>query len=678
MSKSTRNKNKKKLLKISLLGLASLMAVFVAGYFALFLKASLFVDDFLIIKRHLSERASIDADLKQKNTELIEYCDVTVVGGGAGGTAAAIQSARLGVSTCLIEETDWLGGMLTSAGVSAIDGRPDTPSGIFNEFLQNLKDYYSEQNRLHETGQCAVSYFCFEPSVGNRILKTMADIPRLHIFYNSSVDRVYRTGNLIEGVRFIDSSGNRNIVRSKVTIDATDFGDLMFMGNIPFDLGPDDDGKDLHPGERCLQPLTYVAVLQKRNESSIIPRPPNYNERDHVCTVKNPLCPSSNSLFDLNKLSTYGKLPGNKLMINIPSHSYGNDFHATANHLELHTRDEILQKSKEKTLGYIYFIQNHLGFEKYGLSREFGTEDRLAKIPYIRESRRLRGVERLKLSDVLPSSNGRANVLEDGIAIGDYPIDLHFCEQGTGDIFYALPPYQIPYGVAVPEKVDGFLAAEKNISVSHVVNGTTRLQPVVMSIGQAVGAAAALSVKNNVQPREIDVQELQKHLIEAKSHPFFYKDLPLDHFAYPYVVKLSLGGGVRGYENLTFQPNNPIRKRDFRSLLLNSFSSFGASGEILNRIYGERLLTGTGYIKRDEAVQILSRLASLFPSPSRIGKTSFSDVSLNTTPFYYSIIAAADAGVVNPRQRFFRPKDALTRAEAVALVARTLNVINSE
>lgn len=48
--------------------------------------------------------------------------DILVVGGGTGGTAAAIQAARRGISTVLVSEFAWLGGMLTTAGVSAPDG----------------------------------------------------------------------------------------------------------------------------------------------------------------------------------------------------------------------------------------------------------------------------------------------------------------------------------------------------------------------------------------------------------------------------------------------------------------------------------------------------------------------------------------------------------------------------
>ena len=51
-----------------------------------------------------------------------ERYDVVIVGGGASGTAAGLQAARMGARTLIVEEFDWLGGMLTSAGVSATDG----------------------------------------------------------------------------------------------------------------------------------------------------------------------------------------------------------------------------------------------------------------------------------------------------------------------------------------------------------------------------------------------------------------------------------------------------------------------------------------------------------------------------------------------------------------------------
>src|SRR5215217_6772361 len=63
------------------------------------------------------------AVLKVGDTTAAEQieCDVLVAGGGMGGVAAALAAARRGCRTCLIEETDWLGGQLSAQGVSALD-----------------------------------------------------------------------------------------------------------------------------------------------------------------------------------------------------------------------------------------------------------------------------------------------------------------------------------------------------------------------------------------------------------------------------------------------------------------------------------------------------------------------------------------------------------------------------
>jgi len=116
-----------------------------------------------------------------------EY-DVVIVGGGASGITAAIQSSRLGSKTLLIEKTDWLGGMLTSAGVSAMDGNYNMPSGFIKEFRDSLVSYYGSLENL-KTGW--VSNIMFEPSVGNKILNSIAQTQdNLEIVFNSSVKKL--------------------------------------------------------------------------------------------------------------------------------------------------------------------------------------------------------------------------------------------------------------------------------------------------------------------------------------------------------------------------------------------------------------------------------------------------------------------------------------------------------
>ena len=67
-----------------------------------------------------------------------EHIDVLVVGGGASGISAGVQTARMGVPVMVVEETPWVGGMLTSAGVSCIDGNYKLQGGIFGEFADSL------------------------------------------------------------------------------------------------------------------------------------------------------------------------------------------------------------------------------------------------------------------------------------------------------------------------------------------------------------------------------------------------------------------------------------------------------------------------------------------------------------------------------------------------------------
>jgi hypothetical protein len=66
---------------------------------------------------------------------------------------------------------------------------------------------------------------------------------------------------------------------------------------------------------------------------------------------------------------------------------------------------------------------------------------------------------------------------------------------------------------------DGLLVCEKNISVSHIANGSTRLQPVVMNIGQAAGMAAALGVELGCQPRDLPVRRIQEALLQDAVAP---------------------------------------------------------------------------------------------------------------------------------------------------------------
>ena len=119
-----------------------------------------------------------------------ECYDVVIVGGGASGTAAGLQAARMGARTLIVEEFDWLGGMLTSAGVSATDGNYRLRGGIWDEFRTELARHYGCDSALM-TGW--VSNVLFEPSVGDSIFKRLvAREPKLTVWYRSAAETAER------------------------------------------------------------------------------------------------------------------------------------------------------------------------------------------------------------------------------------------------------------------------------------------------------------------------------------------------------------------------------------------------------------------------------------------------------------------------------------------------------
>ena len=152
--------------------------------------------------------------------------DVLIIGGGASGSAAGIQSARLGAKTLIVEETPWLGGMITSAGVSAFDGNKHAlGGGIFGELRKRIEDYYGGPEKTF-TGW--ISLTCFEPKVGKDFLHELASAEEnLTIWFETKLIRILKEKNKIVGAVVKQKDGTELKVTAKVTIEATEFGDVL-------------------------------------------------------------------------------------------------------------------------------------------------------------------------------------------------------------------------------------------------------------------------------------------------------------------------------------------------------------------------------------------------------------------------------------------------------------------
>lgn len=481
-----------------------------------------------------------------------ETYDVVVIGGGVSGTAAGIRAARLGAQTLIVEQGPWLGGMLTSAGVSATDGNYRLRGGMWGELRDSLEAHYGGAQSL-KTGW--VSNLLFEPSVGARIFRAMADNEEaLTVKFETRATSIERTDG---GWRLtLEGAEGRQTVECKVLIDGTELGDVAAQLGVKYDIGMESrhvTGEDIAPEEAngIIQDLTMVMILKDYGRDMTIERPADYDSTLFACACDNAICRTpkeANRLWSKQMMMTYGRLPNGKIMINWPIE--GNDYYVNMIEMNDEERAEAVAKAKAHTLNFLYFIQHDLGLNTlYLADDEFPTEDLMPLMPYHRESRRTVGEVRFKLNHITDPYD--FTLYRTAIAVGDYPVDQHHTRYTGWEAlpnlyFHSIPSYGLPMGVLLPKEVDGLIVAEKSISVSNIVNGSTRLQPVVLQIGEAAGIVAALAVKQGIEPREVAVREVQREVLAGGGYLLPFLDLPATDPHFGAIQRVGVTGIIEG------------------------------------------------------------------------------------------------------------------------------------
>ena len=526
--------------------------------------------------------------------------EVLVVGGGASGVAAAIQAARSGTKVILVEETSWLGGMISAAGVSATDGNHRLPSGIWGEFRQQLYDHYGGAEAV-ATGW--VSNTHFEPHIAKQVWQEMVRAePNIEVKFGYWPTKVIKQDQDLQGVVFLDSALNELTIKAEVIIEATELGDVLAMAGVEFETGISTAEE---PHNDLVQDLTFTAIVKDfgAGADKSIPMPPNYDASEYDCICREVCENPSEDLLDCATVLNYAELPNKKFLLNWPRS--GNDYYVNAIPLSREDRAAEYERAKERSLGLLYFLQQEAGYKNLGLAEdEFPTNDLLPLIPYHREARRIKGVLRLETSDLVdPYADYARTYYRDAIAVGDYPLDHHHLElkEVPEENFPPIPSFSVPYGCLIPKKMDGLIVAEKSISVSHIVNGATRLQPCVLLIGQAAGAAAALAVELQQKPRDIPIRRLQQRLLDANCWLLPFIDVPPAHPYFLAIQRIGLSSGLRGkgipyqWANQTwFYPDSLIQANTW----LIAISIYG--------VKPSAKLTGQSRVSRKEALESLA------------------------------------------------------------------------
>ncbi|TJY44544.1 FAD-dependent oxidoreductase [Cohnella pontilimi] len=500
--------------------------------------------------------------------------DIIVIGGGLGGCMAALAAAKAGTRVILTEETDWLGGQLTSQAVPP-DEHPWIESfgctATYREFRNRIRRYYYDEYPLKpevrdnprlNPGNGWVSRLCHEPRAALRVLNDMlapfVSNGRVLVCYGYRPVEAETDGDFVKSVTvFNDSTGDRLTLRGSFFLDATECGDLLPLAGVEYVTGSEARAEtgEPHAAESAdpldIQSVTHVFAMDYIEDGNFtIPKPEQY---DFWCTyvpsfstvpILSWMMPDANSEERMKEWSfmpdgvnpmplwTYRRIIDASIFadgfyecdITLVNWAQNDYFLGPVYDVPEEERRINLAGARQLSLSLMYWLQTEAprpdggkGYPGLRLRPDvLGTEDGLAKQPYIRESRRIKAVYTVTENDVSREVRGDQGIrrYKDSVGIGHYWLDLHPTTRTNKMCFIPTYPYEIPLGALLPIRLKNLLPAGKNIGTTQIANGCYRLHPTEWNIGESAGCLAAYAFQNEVTPHEVHGKphHLQKYL----------------------------------------------------------------------------------------------------------------------------------------------------------------------
>lgn len=452
--------------------------------------------------------------------------DLVVAGGGSGGFAAALASARRGLSVLLVERQSALGGTSTHAGVTGWEAGCGN-TGIPFELYKRLKKIphatgiyrlrrhccwpedgwfpggenvlvpglgYIDTCVRHALGTLdlrqdkksfreRIAGVVFEPQAMAMMMRTMlGETERVTILTETSVAKAEIAGRRVSGVT-LDSGAT---VRPRFFVDATGDGNLCTACGCELLQGQD-------AKTRFGEPAAPDAPVAKVNGVSLIFRVTRNRARDTVPVPTGSL-PDACWWRDSPGSAHTVQFPDGDLSINILPTMDGAEF------LRLG-----YAASYQECLKRLHFWWNwaQVRFPEWADMHICWIAPSLG----VRETRRTVCEYMLKQQDL--ESGLVRQQHPDIIAIADHPMDFH----GAGGHCQGVrSAYGIPYRCLIPKGFDNLLVSCRAAGLSSLAASSCRLSRTMMQLGQAAGVACALAVKRRVNLPSVSPEELRNEL----------------------------------------------------------------------------------------------------------------------------------------------------------------------
>lgn len=441
---------------------------------------------------------------------------------------AAVAAARAGLSVIIVTEDKHIGGLQTSGLGFTNAGQRPTIGGITKEFHQRILKYYVDKYGAGSAQVKASSdgYF-FEPHVAEQLWLGWLAEAGVKCAREQVIDTVEKNGARLSALR--TTSGRA--FKGRIFLDASYEGDLLALAKCGFHLGresrqqyseslagatypPEHAGRE----DRKLQPFDYRCCLTDVPENRVpFTEPPGYDPANYAWLVskrKNPV--------KLHQMLPLNMMPNRKTdsrTAEWPGKSW--DYIDTSRA----RRREIELAHRHHSAGYLWFLMTGPGLTqdlrddaaRWGLPKdEFTDNGHWPWHVYVREGRRLVGEYVMTQRDCIEE-----RFKEDSVGLCSWYLDVHpvelFKDGGKfvedGSIFTPVKPFEISWRSLLPKAAEAEnLLVPVALSSSHVAFSAIRVEPVWMILGQACGAAAALSLAADTPLHKLPAANLRAEL----------------------------------------------------------------------------------------------------------------------------------------------------------------------
>ena len=420
-----------------------------------------------------------------------EY-EVTVLGGGPAGIAAAVASARAGRRTLLIERYGFLGGMGTAAGVTNFCGLHANVHGEMHRVVQGVaSDLLARIDRLGGlNAPHLILGKIFAQAYDTAAYKIAADdllaAHKVDVLFHALGAGVVMQDDRRVHALMVETKAGRRAVRSDIFIDCSGDGDLAAWAGARFEVG-DNAGSMLYPSmmfrlngidpDKAGDAWRTIPALMQQAEAA----------GTHHFPRKGAIVRPQKSGIEWRVNFTQLARPDGSAVNGLEPDEL--------------TRGEI--DGRRQAIEAFNFLRTVPGFEKsyiVDLPPQLG----------IRETRRVVGGYMLDGKDVIGCAS-----FDDSIGVNGWPMESHV----AGDVVFTFPPIpesrgfnELPYRMLTPEGLDNLLVAGRCASMTHDGQSAARVSGACFAMGEAAGTAAALALDGNAMPRDIAVEKLQQKL----------------------------------------------------------------------------------------------------------------------------------------------------------------------